>query len=300
MKMDKQNLAVLSFMVTILMSLAIMPLSSPVLSNVVVRMSDDASTQQAITTLEANTQNLIVVDYGSLEYSLIINRVAGIVVWVSHGSDQGILVDDAVMSWESFSRNIKMTPSQDAVLACDSSNLDSYVLPSEAFLFDGPIDATIGALITSFILNGAVVVEALIDTILSLVTGEIQIHLLELTLMEFAWDTVVFVVGLLFAGVGFFITEALVMAIFHICTVLFIDTAFIAAEVLEGHLTPLSLVIPLICLIMGIVGALAYLFPGSAWLIYLDAAIMSTPAGYALIAANIGVYIAILYIDWLD
>jgi hypothetical protein len=300
MRTRKQNLLVISVIIVISMPLVIMPLSSPVLSNVVVRMSDDVSTEQAISTLECNTQGLMVVDYGSLEYFLLINRVAGIVVWVSHGSDQGILVDNNVMSWERFSQDIRMTPSKDVVLACDSSKLESYLSPSEAFLFEAAVEATLGALVVSFILNGAIAMLSLIAALASLALGVIQIHFLALTTLEFAWDTITFVISLMLLGAGLFITEGLVMAILHLQSVLFIDTAFIVAEVLSGELTYLDLIIPLISLMLGIAGALIILFPASAALIALDTAVLSTPYGWFMIAVNIGVYISILTADWLD
>ena len=282
------------------MPLAIMPLSSPVLSNLVVRMSDDVSTEQAITTLERNTQNLVVVDYGSLEYFLMIGRAVETVVWVSHGSDQGILVGNSVMSWQRFSQDIKMTPARDVVLACDSSELSSCLSPGEAFLFDGAIEATLGALIASFILNGAIAMESLLTALTSLALGVIQIHFLVLTMEEFAWDVVIFMINLLLAGAGLFITEGLVMTIFHMTELLFIDTFVIAGEAVSGELSYLDLILPLISLMLAIAGSLAILFPGSAALIALDTAILSTPLGYVLIAANFAIFFATLYADYLD
>ncbi len=301
MIIKKQNILLISVIVTTLMPLAIMPLSSPVLSNVVVRMSDDVSTNQAITILESNTQNLVIVDYGSLEYFLMISRVAGAVVWVSHGSDQGILVGNSVMSWQRFSQDIKMTPARDVVLACDSSELSSYLSPDEAFLFDGAIEATLGALIASFILNGAIAMQTLLTALTSLALGVIQIHFLELTFMEYVWATFSFVISVALVGIGAFIlTEEVELAVLHGCQLLFYDTFFIAGEVAQGELSWYSLIGPLITLMCAIIGGLALYFPQYSILMAADELMLTTPAGWFLIAANIGIYIATLYFDSLD
>ncbi|MFW9832790.1 MAG: hypothetical protein ACFFEK_02250 [Candidatus Thorarchaeota archaeon] len=301
MRLRRQNVLVYSVILTILMPLAIMPLSSPVLANLVVRMSDDVSTEQAITTLECNTQNLVVVDYGSLEYFLMIGRAVETVIWVSHGSDQGILVGNSVMSWQRFSYDIKMTPSRDVVLACDSSELSSYLSPGEAFLFDGAIEATLGALIASFILNGAIVMQSLLTALTSLALGVIQIHFLILTFMEYVWDTFNFVISVALCGIGAFIlTETVEVAVLHSCQLLFYDTFLIAGEVAQGKASWLSLIGPLITLMCAIIGGLALYFPQYSVLMAADELMLATPAGWFLIAANIGIYIATLYYDSLD
>ena len=67
-----------------------------------------------------------------------------------------------------------------------------------------------------------------------------------------------------------------------------------------GYYSPLDLVLPLISLMLAIALALTVVFPASAYLIAIQTAILSTPFGYAMILANIGIYIAQLYVDWLD
>ncbi len=67
-----------------------------------------------------------------------------------------------------------------------------------------------------------------------------------------------------------------------------------------GQYTWLDLIMPLIALMLAIMVGLAILFPQSAILIAAQSAMMSTPFGYFLLAINIGVYLAQLYVDWLD
>jgi hypothetical protein len=143
-----------SLLVVLLMSpLAILPLSVPVLSNVVVVMRNDGATSAAVKTITGNTANVEVVQYRSLEYALIIQRVSGQVVWVSHGFEDGILAKNDLISWESFSNQIRLTLGRDIVLACHSACLENYVSSESMIGIDGSIDAILGGFVASYLLQ---------------------------------------------------------------------------------------------------------------------------------------------------
>ncbi|MCF2138293.1 MAG: hypothetical protein K9W43_13760 [Candidatus Thorarchaeota archaeon] len=142
----------------------VMPLSAPVVSDVVVVMHHNRAVNTAVRTITANDPSVQVVEYGSLEYALTIHRTAGRVVWVSHGSKDGILAGSQVLSWRAFSDMIEMTPGNDIVLACDSNEITQYVVRSSVFSF-GMIDAILGGLITSLVLFSSMGTLGNIDSI---------------------------------------------------------------------------------------------------------------------------------------
>lgn len=141
-------------MIVMVSPLWVMPLSSPVVADVVVVMHHDSAVSTAIRTITENIPDVKVVEYGSLEYALTIHRTLGRVVWVSHGSEKGILAGATVISWSKFSRFVTETPNRDIILACNSANIYKFV-PSEDEVvgIDGLVDAGLGGLIVSYLLS---------------------------------------------------------------------------------------------------------------------------------------------------
>jgi hypothetical protein len=284
----------------VLSSIFIMPLSVPVLSNVVVVMHHDSATATAVHTLVENVPNVKVVDYDSLDYILVIHRAVRQVVWVSHGSEYGILTPHGMLSWNEFSHMIDRTPNRDLILACKSSEIYKYIDHSAALGFTGCVEATLGALVSSFVISGVIRSCALENTLDKLIRGIITPRILELTMLEFAWDTVNFMINLMFLGAGFLITDLIINTLIDMFCLLFIDTALIAGGVLAGQYTYLDLIMPLITLMLSIMVGLSILFPQYSALIAVQSAMLTTPFGYFLISVNIGVFAAQLYVDWLD
>ncbi|MHA1781077.1 MAG: hypothetical protein ACTSYL_09490 [Candidatus Thorarchaeota archaeon] len=141
--------------IAVLSPLWVMPLSAPVVSDVVVVMHHDSAVNTAVRTIVANDPHVQVIEYGSLEYALAIHRVVRRVVWVSHGSDDGIVAGAQMLSWRAFSSRTQMTPGKDIVLACDSGEINQYVPTGAVLGFGGSIDAILGGLIASFILSSS-------------------------------------------------------------------------------------------------------------------------------------------------
>ncbi|MDH4214518.1 MAG: hypothetical protein OEV85_11400 [Candidatus Thorarchaeota archaeon] len=187
------------FLVVILLSpLVIMPLSVPVLSNVVVVMHDDAATSAAVKTITESTSNVKVVQYKSLDYILTIQRVSGQVAWVSHGSEDGILAENNLISWRDFSRQIKLTPCRDIVLACYSNCLEDYVSPESIIGVDGSIDAVLGGLIASYILQPQdAIIHQVEKHVNDLLFGRADIDPLGLSLTEITYWTAIFLLSIL-------------------------------------------------------------------------------------------------------
>jgi hypothetical protein len=204
------------------------------------------------------------------------------------------------MTWKDFSHRVDRTPGRDIVLACKSSEIYKFIDNSAALGFTGIVEATLGGFLASNILLKSFEINYFINTIFKLFTGAIEVQFLDLTLLEFAWDTVNFMIGLMLSGAGLMITSAVIDCLLTIVGVLFIDVFLIAGAVAGGYYSWLDLILPLISLMLAIVIGLSTLFPHLSWLIAAQTAVLSTPCGYTLIALNIGVYIAQLVYDYLD
>jgi hypothetical protein len=162
------------------------------------------------------------------------------------------------------------------------------------------VEATIGALLVSAAITGICLNEIAHSVVQSILAGSFNPQWLILTMEEFVWATFNFALQTLFIGTGFFITEAMLLAVYNLTIALFIDTFIIAGAVAGGYASPTDLILPLIALLGGIVLAIAVLYPQYAALMAASAALLSSPFGYFLIALNIGIYIANLVMEYND
>ncbi len=161
-------------MVVMVSPLWVMPLSAPVMADVVVVMHRDSAVNTAVRTITENAPAVQVVEYGSLDYALTIHRAFGRVVWVSHGSEEGILLRSGMMTWKRFSRLTTLTPGRDIVLACESDRVNEYVSSSQAIGIGGTIDATLGGLFVAYLLSPTgYIVRAVWERTTSLVLGSV-------------------------------------------------------------------------------------------------------------------------------
>ena len=184
--------------VFLLSPLVIMPLTVPVLSNVVVVMHDDAATSAVVNTITECTQDVKVVKYNSLEYVLTIQRVAGQVVWTSHGSEEGILAEHDIVPWQIFSKQIQLTPGRDIVLACHSACLENFISPGSMVGVDGSIDAVLGGLFASYLLQPQdVIIHRVVDHVGDILVGEVDVNLLGLSFAESTYWLAIFLLSIL-------------------------------------------------------------------------------------------------------
>jgi hypothetical protein len=153
-----------------------MPLSTPIFSNVVIVMHEDDATNLALRTLQDNVPNLQVIVYGSPMYHLSILRLMRPALWLSHGTEEGILAGSHIISWRDFSRKIQMTPSKDIILACESSGVNQFVDSNEVLGFEGSIDARLAGLVGSIMILSqhlgmmSEVIHRVLDTTIDLIT----------------------------------------------------------------------------------------------------------------------------------
>jgi hypothetical protein len=149
-------------------------LSQPITSRVIVKMDDSPGVNLAAETLAQNVPNTLIVDYNSLAYHLVIWRAYGEVVWIGHGSQQGISTVQGILTWQEFAVQVKTAPSRDFILACDSNAILSYLPASNILMsFSGPTDARLGALMISYLLTGkTAVLEKGFTVALNLLEGK--------------------------------------------------------------------------------------------------------------------------------
>ena len=188
----------LLLVVVVLSPLWMMPLSVPAFSDVVVVMHHDSAVNTAVRTITENVPDIRVVEYGSLEYAMIIHRTAGRVVWVSHGSEDGILAGSRVLSWRAFSSRTQMTPGKDLVLACDSSEVNKYVPQNSVVGLTGPVDATLGGLVVAYLLAPrSIVLEMAHEHVVEIAEGAVTLEFLDLSLAEITYWTAMFLLSIL-------------------------------------------------------------------------------------------------------
>jgi hypothetical protein len=202
------------------------------------------------------------VEYGSAEYSLIIHRLVGKIVWVSHGANEGIRTETGYLDWSTFSKIIDLTPAVDIVLACHSDHLLAFV-KNPVVTFGGSIDARFGAAAAAWLLTGsAAAFSFAFETLIRLMTNT-------LTLLPLYWgptekayfflDAAVFLLQLLST------TFLLYWSTFNpasgwqiLIGMLYLGTVIVqAAEVMEallsGNMTPIAFITKFVTVILPIV-----------------------------------------------
>ncbi len=93
-------------------------------------------------------------------------------MWLSHGSETGILVNRETVSWKRFSVWTKTTPGKDIVLACHSEAICDYA-GRDVLSIGGTIEAGIGGIAVASILTSDLgLVGAIVERYQSIALGE--------------------------------------------------------------------------------------------------------------------------------
>lgn len=130
-------------------------LTTPIPNQLVVRLEDSQAVNNAIVNLKQNLQNLVVLDYDSAEYKLKYWRFLGVAIWVSHGSEEGVMINGELTQWDVLEDPIKGTPNKDIVLSCYSNALveQTDLSFTDVATFNSEVDAVIGSLVVSYALS---------------------------------------------------------------------------------------------------------------------------------------------------
>ncbi|MHA1583415.1 MAG: hypothetical protein ACTSYM_13085 [Candidatus Baldrarchaeia archaeon] len=141
--------------VLIVLSMTLIPaLTSPVASPVIVVLSGDEPVMYTANKIGELLQNAMIVEKNSMFGTLILMRAVGEVIYVGHGTQQGIKVGGNIVGWENFAKEIRHIPSKTIyVAACYSENLAKIAekkgLSKLIFGFRGLVDADEAAYITT-------------------------------------------------------------------------------------------------------------------------------------------------------
>lgn len=145
--------------VLIVLSMTLIPaLTSPITSPVIVVLSGDEPVIYTANKISELLQNAIIVKKNNIFENLILMRAVGEVIYVGHGTQQGIKVGGNIVSWENFAKEIHRFPSKTIyVAACYSENLAKIVekkgLSKLIFGFKGLVDVDEAAYITTAIIT---------------------------------------------------------------------------------------------------------------------------------------------------
>ena len=173
---------------TVVTAMFIVPFSVPLFSNVIVLMSTDSTISIALEALQANVDDTIVVKKDSLEYWLTISRAVGPVVWISHGQENGIVADKAIVPWSDFVSILDTYPGRDIVLACDSERIYEYEDSQDIIALGGRIDVLLGSLVASWLLTGSQsVLEMAVDRAQEVMSDPSQVKALYWSTDEMFW-----------------------------------------------------------------------------------------------------------------
>lgn len=147
-KVGKLKMAVFLFL---FFSMQLLPaLTSPVAFPVVVVLSGDEPVMYTANKIGELLQNAMVVEKESVFGTLILMRAVGEVIYVGHGTQQGIKVGGNIVSWESFTEEIRHIPSKTIyVAACYSENLAKIEKTKMVFGFKGLVDVDEAAYLTT-------------------------------------------------------------------------------------------------------------------------------------------------------
>jgi len=182
--------------------------STPITATVLVKLDDAPAINQAVKTVLANVENILVVRYGSTEYVLTVWRAVGHIIWLGHGSEQGIRLMGSMVGWESFVINIKRTtPGRSILLSCFAVKALQYNDGGSDLITIGAgyIDAVLGGMLVSYILTGsASLISQTIHRVASLLRGDAVFLPLYWSTEEQIWAGIDFVIWLVCAITGLY------------------------------------------------------------------------------------------------
>ncbi|RLI48219.1 MAG: hypothetical protein DRO73_09935 [Candidatus Thorarchaeota archaeon] len=97
-----------------------------------------------------------------------------------------------------FSSRTEITPGKDIILACDSREINKYISTTSVVGFTGPVDATVGGLIVSFLLAPQdSVLKTTYEHIVEIARGMVGPEFLDLSLAEITYWTAIFFLSIL-------------------------------------------------------------------------------------------------------
>ena len=149
-------------------------LMTPIPTVLAIEMNKDFAVEQTSTTLSQNIPGAISIEYDSFKYHLLAWRTLKPVIWISHGSEEGVLIQGEIKNWSDVENLVRMTPNKDILLACHSDEIlkQTSLTSADAITFNSDIDSILGALVVSYALTGnEKIVNKIIDRVSTLASN---------------------------------------------------------------------------------------------------------------------------------
>ncbi|RLI71948.1 hypothetical protein DRO91_05050 [Candidatus Heimdallarchaeota archaeon] len=118
---------------------------------------EDKAITSASNALQEHIPELTILEYGSFKYWLFAHRSVQPLIWIGHGNKGGITIKNKLTPWGRFANEVVLSSSIDIILSCYSRELiaQTSLTSSDVVTFKGVIDATLGGLITAWLLTGS-------------------------------------------------------------------------------------------------------------------------------------------------
>ncbi|MFX1481831.1 MAG: hypothetical protein ACFFCP_01435 [Promethearchaeota archaeon] len=143
----REQMVVCAISILIVMTAFTVVLLQPMNATVVVTFGNSDAEYLAVSTLTQNIDNVAVVRYGTIEYNLAKLRCSESIIFVGHGSEDGISSKSGLVRDTSIAQDIRSTSASNIyVLACNSGGLADQEGLEGLISFRGFIDAELGAL----------------------------------------------------------------------------------------------------------------------------------------------------------
>jgi hypothetical protein len=150
----KQKIAIITLITILLSSNLVLILSQPFDHVMIVTFGNTGEERIALETLQSEIPDALVVSYGSLEYALMKTRCIGPVVFVGHGTENGILYGNALVKSSDIALDIENSlASHVYLLACGSDAIAKIEQSGRVTGFGPIVEAEVGALCISILIT---------------------------------------------------------------------------------------------------------------------------------------------------
>lgn len=122
-------------------------------NTVVLKLSNDAAINLATETFVNENPDSIVITYGTWKAAYTLSSVIVNLVIIGHGFDEGVQIQNNIVSWSNYGRMINGINSLNTVLLnCQSSKVVG-VNKVNVFTFPSSVDARVGSFLASYVVN---------------------------------------------------------------------------------------------------------------------------------------------------
>ncbi|MHA1772274.1 MAG: hypothetical protein ACTSYL_00735 [Candidatus Thorarchaeota archaeon] len=128
--------------------------SQPIANDIIVTFGHTAAETKAVRTLVTNLDNPLIVEYGTIGYTMAKMRGVRSLILVGHGTDKGVAYHGRIINTKTIARDIGQSVAQNYyILACHSEKIASHTNLVNVVAFKGIVDAEIGALTVATVIR---------------------------------------------------------------------------------------------------------------------------------------------------